>query len=225
MGLEMGTLPTEYSEAMRSVRVAKNVLWWLTALAIAIQIAVFVLVAFVGVLNSLSPEARMATSAPTGDAAVFSGTQDQAYYWKTVFVSALDATKFLAVAFSILLALTLLMSVNVAMIGRLGGVGAMMGAFFWTLLLIGFMTPWQHIFQQPPFNGALFEYKDLYSASYRILHGWGAADVSRIDTIVYYVRFLLCPLVAFLLLLMSHLRFRSSCQKMVVAAAMPPAPR
>jgi hypothetical protein len=225
MGLEMGTLPTEYSEAMRSVRVAKHVLWWLTTLAIAIQIAVFVLVAFVGVLNSLSPEARMATSAPAVDAALFSGTQDTAYYWKTIFVSSLALTKFLALAFSILLALTLLMSVNIAMVGRLGGVGAMMGAFFWSLLLIAFMIPWQHIFNQPPFNGALFEYKDLHDASLRILRGWGAVEVSRINMIVYYVQFLLCPIVAFLLLLVSHLRFRSSCRKMIVAAATPQVPR
>ena len=66
----MGTLPSEYSAAIRSVRTAKNVFWILMALAILAQLVVFGLVAWgrtVDVLYGPPVAASRPATAPASD--------------------------------------------------------------------------------------------------------------------------------------------------------------
>ncbi len=221
----MGTLPVEYSEAMRSVRAAKNVFWWLIVLAVLVQIAVFVLVAFGGVLDAL-PEARTAGSQPAYGKTATSPSleaQDNACRWRTTFTLALSVTEFLAMVMGILLALALLLAINVVLMGRLGGVSLMISAFFWTLaLLLLALIPWGHIFKQSLLPGALFRYEDLCCATCYVRRPWGAVNVTWTERLFYYGRFLAYPVLAVLIALLVDVKFRRGCRKMIVSAATPP---
>jgi hypothetical protein len=224
MGLEMGTLPMEYSEAMRSVRAAKNIFWWLIILAVVVQIAIFVLMAFGGVLDAL-PEARLtATQSARGPATSPSPeAQDNACRWRTTFTIVLAVTEFMAMAMGILLALSLLLAVNVALTGRLGGLSLLISAFFWSLvLLLLALIPWGHVFKQSVLPGALFRYEDLCRATCYVRGSWGAVDVTWTERLFYYGRFLAYPVLVVLIALLVDLKFCRGCRKMIVSAATPP---
>lgn len=222
MGPDMGTLPSEYSAAIRSVRTAKSVFWVLMALAIVVQLVAFGLVAWGGVVDPLyaapAAESQPAATAPTA-------AGDTAQWWRDMFYWALPVTQFLGVVMGILLSVSLLVGLNVALVGRLGGVASLASAFFWSLLLAALLMPWQYAFADSPFSGALFTYGDLYNHTRQIKVAWGAADSGWLDLAFYHVRFLLYPVLAVLIWLLVDLKFRRGCRKMVVAAAEPLSPQ
>jgi hypothetical protein len=222
MGPDMGTLPSEYSAAIRSVRCAKNVFWVLMALAILVQLVVFGLVAWGGTVDALygpSDAVSRPASAPANDKAV-----DRAEWWRANFVWLLAVSQFLAMVMALLLAEWLMVAVCVALVGRLGGVALLLSAFFWSLVLLAILIPWQFAFTQSPLIGALFTYDDLYARTLEVKTSWGAANVSLWVLISYHSRFLAYPILAALVWLLVNIKFRSGCREMVVTAAEPLSP-
>jgi hypothetical protein len=223
MGPDMGTLPSEYSAAIRSVRCAKNVFWLLTALAILAQLVVFGLVAWGGTVDALygtSATMSRPASAPAGDKAI-----DRADAWRANFVWMLAVSQFLAMIMAFLLVGWLLVAVCVSLVGRLGGVASLLSAFFWSLVLLAILIPWQFTFQKSPLIGALFTYDDLYKGTMAVKTSWGAVDVSIWELVRYHVRFLAYPILAVLIWLLVNSRFRHGCREMVVTAAEPLSPQ
>ncbi len=221
MGPDMGTLPSEYSAAIRSVRRAKNLFWLLTALAIVAQLVVFGLVAWGGTVDALYGPAEAVSqpaTEPADDEAL-----DRAESWRTNFQGVLAGSQFLAMVVGLLLAMSLLLSVQVALAGRLGGVAPLLSAFFWSLVLVAFLIPWQLAFARSPMPGALFDYNELYTRTLEVKASWGATDVSILTLIFYHARFLAYPILVVLIWLLVDLKFRSGCRRMVVAAAAPSA--
>lgn len=219
MGPDMGTLPSEYSAAIRSVRWAKNIFWLLTALAIVAQLVVFGLVAWGGNVDALYGPAE-AVSQPATEPASESAL-DRAEQWRANFQWLLTVSAFVAMVVALLLAGSLLVAVQVALVGRLGGVASLLSAFFWSLVLVAILVPWQYPFPQSHVTGALFDYHELYSRTLDVKTAWGATDVSVAHLIIYHVRFLVYPILAVLICLLVDLKFRAGCRKMVVAAAEP----
>jgi len=73
----------------------------------------------------------------------------------------LPTTKFIGFVASILLAVSVLLGVNVAIIGQRQGVDKLVSAFFWSLLLVAMLTPWQQIMPGSFASGALYNLGDL----------------------------------------------------------------
>ncbi|MCJ7544521.1 MAG: hypothetical protein MUP47_08170 [Phycisphaerae bacterium] len=215
----MGTLPSEYSAAIRSVRWAKNLFWLLMALAIVVQLVVFGLVAWSKTVDALYGPAEAVSQPATGQTA--QSAVDRAELWRVNFHWLLGASMFLAMLVGFLLAGSLLVSVQVALVGRLGGVASLLSAFFWSLMLLAILVPWQYAFPQLHVPGALFDYNELYSRTLDIKASWGATDVSIAQLIGYHGRFLAYPILAVLIWLLVDLKFRAGCRKMVVTAAEP----
>lgn len=208
----MGPLRTsfendEYRDALASVRIAKNCLWWLILLSIIVQVASFSAVRFVGVVDEASSQGRtdQTTSAPA--TAASEDAAASAEVWRQCLNWIFPATKFVALVAGVLLVLTMLLAVNLTLVGRTGGSAGFTGGLFWAMLLCVFLIPWQQIgeFRSTFACGALYNFGDLTEWTRRVV--WKAKDVSFLTRIFYYARFLAYPCFAAMLLLVVQARF------------------
>jgi len=94
--------------------------------------------------------------------------------------------------------LSMLFSLKVSMLGRLGGINHISRAFFLSLLMLILLLPWQRIFGDIV-PGAIFTPEELVKWS-------STKPVDIFDTIVYYLRFSGYWLLVFLLLILSQIR-------------------
>ena len=109
--------------------------------------------------------------------------------------------------FSILMSLTLCFTTLVMLNGRTVGVSREVSAFFWSLVLLLLLMPWQGILNHPalangPFHlpGVLYTWSELYENGHRFQEGrpeW-----------LGWVRFVVWPVVALLVLLIVQFKAR-----------------
>jgi hypothetical protein len=94
--------------------------------------------------------------------------------------------------------LTLLFSLKVSMLGRLGGINHISRAFFLSLLMLVLLLPWQRIFGDLVV-GAVYSPDELVQ--------WCSAEADNIfDVVLYYLRFSGYPLLILILLIFSQFR-------------------
>jgi hypothetical protein len=94
--------------------------------------------------------------------------------------------------------LTLLFSLKVSMLGRLGGINHISRAFFLSLLMLVLLLPWQRIFGDLVL-GAIYTPDELIQ--------WYSAESDNIfDVVLYYLRFSGYPLLILILLIFSQFR-------------------
>lgn len=202
----------EYYAALSTVRRAKNCLWWLIVLSITIQMAVFVSVRFVGVLDDEPQVADKipaitdeATTAPASADVAYDETDGDAWIWRPMLSWVLPVTKFIGMIAGVLLALTMLTAVQMSLLGRTGGVAGFVSGFFWSLLLLIFLIPWQQIVGSTFACGALYNLGDLTDWTAQVV--WGAKNVPITKQIFYYDRFLGYPVFVILLCLVVQVKF------------------
>ena len=106
---------------------------------------------------------------------------------------------FVLILTAILYCLTMLFSLKVSLLGRLGGINHIARAFFLSLAFAVFLLPWQRFFPGVIF-GAMFTPAELQSACAK------AADYNILPTILHYLRFTGFWLLVMLLLIFSQLR-------------------
>jgi len=241
----------EYRDAFRTVRLVKNLLWWAAILSILAQLAVAAMVRYGGVLDaqyakqatapgpaahhqpsgrsaetSRAEESRGASRPAAAGVAVQSDgkapaapdTRERALRW------VLRGTKFLGLVASMLLVLTLMFAVMLSLLGRLGGTAGLMGAFFWSLILLPMLVPWQQVLQSPFACGALFNLDNLTSWTARVRASWGASSPAARDLVFYYARFLVYPAVALLVCLVIQVKFAAGLKRMALSAGTGEAP-
>jgi len=94
--------------------------------------------------------------------------------------------------------LSMLFSLKVSMLGRLGGINHISRAFFLSLLMLVLLLPWQRIFAGIV-PGAIFTPEELVK--------WSSAKGGDIfDVVIYYLRFSGYWLLVLLLLILSQIR-------------------
>jgi hypothetical protein len=94
--------------------------------------------------------------------------------------------------------LSMLFSLKVSMLGRLGGINHISRAFFLSLLMLILLLPWQRIFGGMV-PGAIFTPDELVQ--------WSSAEAGDVfDTVIYYLRFSGYWLLVLLLLILSQIR-------------------
>jgi len=94
--------------------------------------------------------------------------------------------------------LSMLFSLKVSMLGRLGGINHISRAFFLSLLMLVLLLPWQRIFGGMV-PGAIFTPDELVQ--------WSSAEAGDVfDTVIYYLRFSGYWLLVLLLLILSQIR-------------------
>ncbi len=107
--------------------------------------------------------------------------------------------------FSLLMSLTLAFTTLVMLNGRTVGVSREVGAFFWSLVLLLLLIPWQAILNHPTLAGGMFHLPG-------VLYTWpeleaNAKDFQQPDWLGW-VRFVFWPVVALLILLVVHSKAR-----------------
>ncbi|MHC4207037.1 MAG: hypothetical protein ACYSTT_20465 [Planctomycetota bacterium] len=94
--------------------------------------------------------------------------------------------------------LSMLFSLKVSMLGRLGGINHISRAFFLSLLMLVLLLPWQRIFGGMV-PGAIYTPEELVK--------WCSAEPGDVlDKVIYYLRFSGYWLLVFLLLILSQIR-------------------
>lgn len=188
----------EYAAAFKSVRAVKNLLLALVALAILVQLASYGLVVFGKILDPIRPELVDKAAVVESGKAPTEKEVENAHLWQNILHWLMRAAKFLAMVSGLLLALTLLAGVQVSLIGRLGGVAGFITAFFWSLILLAMLTPWQQVLQASVACGALSNLGDLIDGLKTSCSEWGAPGTGVKETLLFHSRYVAYPCIALL---------------------------
>ena len=111
-----------YVEAMRTVRGVKNLFFGLLVVVLLFLVGAFCLVHYAGVFEG---ESRG--------------------FWEHWLGWAFAFSAFLGMVMGSLYALTLLIGLKISLAGRLEGVAGLTKGFFWSLLFLAVLLPWQNI--------------------------------------------------------------------------------
>ena len=144
-----------------------------------------------------------------------------AVMWKQFFGWLLHATKVLTPVMAMLLSLTILLGVKLSLLGRLGGVAGLMSAFFWSLILLMLLSPWQEILRGPYACGAMYSLRELLTQTRQVKALWGASGVSGPDHAFYCIRFGGLPVLALLVWIAVLAKFSSVKNHMVFPSSAP----
>ena len=110
----------------------------------------------------------------------------------------------------LLMMLTIMFSVKISLVGQVGATREFLAAFFWSLILLAILIPWQQILYTSLASGATFSLSQLYhgAALARAKFGASEADVTIWRQIHYFARFLAYPVVAILMVLLVAMKFK-----------------
>lgn len=211
---------TEYILAFKTVKRFKNLFLLLILLCVAFQAGSFILLEFTTVLDA--PEKQQLQEGETQDefspsaaAEPTSPTAGETY--KKILHWLLPATKFAALAGGVLLVISLMFAGALSLLGRGSGTRKLIGAFFWSVILLGMLIPWQQVYASSLACGVTYNWMELTQA--RDLFDLGQKTTA--DAIFYYGRFLAYPAVAFLVWLIVACKFVGGYRRLSVAEAKP----
>ena len=213
----------EYADAFKSIRAARCWFAILVLLPILVYLASFILVEFTTVLDdepmvvAAGKPAAATQEAATQAAATQAAPKKAEPYSiaktvRCVLGEVLPAMRFLAVVAGALLALTLLLAFWTSLVGQLGGVSSFVSAFFWSLILLVLLTPWDQVFTGCWAVPALFSGGLDHVKSFKMdFQGkWG--DVPGLCA--YYGRFIAYPVLALLVWLIAVVKFGRGYKRM-----------
>lgn len=219
MGPETQALPapSEFGEAFKTIRLARLVFAVILAACIVVNLAAFVIVQFTPLLDDYPDYAPETTQpvAPGTDAAqpVEPTTQPGENAWGSILTWLLPAAKFVGLVSAVLLSLTILLGLKLCLLGRLGGVAGLVAAFFWSLILLAMLVPWQQAFPGLVVSGALYSFGELVEQARFFKTAWDPqTQASLFDQIVYYARFIAYPVVVLGVLVVTLLRFAAGAR-------------
>lgn len=206
--LRYKTAEPEYAVAFRSIRAGKNFFAMVIALCIVAQLAGFVLVRFARVTDPPAVPASGPTSEPASRpdrpaVEINAAAVQRAATWRNVIRLALPATKFAAPVACLLILFVLTLATRLSLLERVGGVAGFISAFFWALILLAMLIPWQHAPWTSYAKGALFNLGDLEGATQDL----GGGSATTLDRIIYFVRFIGYPVLALLVWLVVQIKF------------------
>lgn len=217
-----------YHDALTTARGWRNLCFLVLFLILAVQLALFIVARTTdgeyipargaGQSEVQVPSGAEVTEEPDADAADDAELDaDRDLSIRTTSVPSEDVADWLymllyaslwgGLVFSILLSITLGFTTLVMLNGRTVGVSREVSAFFWSLVLLLLLVPWQGILNHPglangPFHlpGVLYTWSELYNN--------GASFEEGRPDWLGWVRFIVWPVVALLILLIVHSKAR-----------------
>lgn len=139
----------------------------------------------------------------------------KAQIWYDQLQWILPASKFLAMVCSLLLTVTLLLGLQLAMVGRTGGAGPLASSLVWSLVLAVLLLPWRQILPDTSLTGALFGLEELLSGTQIMRQP--PREMPWAGTTWYYARFVGYPVVALLVWSLVGSRFTLGYRRMRVS--------
>ena len=113
--------------------------------------------------------------------------------------AAMAVVNFVLIFAIVLYCLTLLMGLKVSLVARLGGINHAARAFFWSLIVVVILLPWQEVFGSFVL-GVIYLPSEMFAAFEKL------SDKNLFGQILYYVRFSGYWLIAMLLIILAHAR-------------------
>ncbi len=170
--------------ALDVLRVAKNAFFWVAVVTVALHLAAWFMA-----------RSRAAPATPAGTAVVetevrISDRIAQSLEQQLSLIGFVGRSSVLVVNGAFMLALF------VSLVGRLGGAAGLTKSCVWALAALAMVAPWvsADVRQMISFRSAFFAEDELYSTG---------------DGVVVLVRFVICPLLVAVFLLIAQLEFRS----------------
>ncbi len=183
----------DYADALLTARRAKNLLVLLVVLMLLIQLAVFFVVKYTGIVYPMNGSDAPATAPTTGD---------RADLWHSVAQYAVGTSVFIGVAGTVLAALMLYLITQIMVVGRLIGVSRVISALVWTFVVLLLIFPWQAFLADQTFKtrdwilpGVLYSWDELI----RNVRLGADAPLSR--QVLHWARFVAWPVIAIVMLL------------------------
>jgi hypothetical protein len=140
----------DYADAMLIGRKARTIFAYLLILILVLQLALFITFRFSPLVDkfvTLDPGVATPTLAsPTTAPAAVAGPSpavEGADLGRNFLKYLVSLSGFFGLMFSILLSLSLLLLLNIMLIGRLIGISKVTSAFIWSLVVLTFIFPWQ----------------------------------------------------------------------------------
>jgi len=194
-------LTREHLGAVDVLRYAKNAFFSLALVAILLHVAAWIVVAHTDTLGPLLPSAASGMSAAPTDAQIGSARR-----WESVLQSSLTLGGFVGRASVLALCGVYVLALLISLSARLGGAAHLTRAFVWSLAALAMLVPWLHAPQE-----ALTTYTAFYGMEE--LSRSAAADGGFLTV----VRFLFCPLLVALFLVIAQVRFRNAFTQITAA--------
>ena len=209
---------TEYVQAMKTVKRFKNLFMFFILISVLFQANAFILREFTSVLEPPKKAEVEESEAPPvpSDVAVPAETTAAELYYKALHW-AMPITKFAALAFAVLLSISLMYGGALSLLGRGAGTRQLISAFFWSVILLGMLIPWQQVYASSQACGALYGYMEFTQA--RDLFHVGEKTLA--DGVFFYGRFLAYPAAAFVVWLIVAFKFAGGYRKLIQAEAKP----
>lgn len=211
---QIQTLDAECAAAFKCVRAARA---WFMAVALLTLLAVpfaAVMIRFVGVLNpppspttsqpATGPAAEGGAKAPasaTAPAGTGDAPKPHATAWRPVLQCILRAAGILAPIVGVLLVITMFMGAQVSIIARSGGIGSFFSAFFWSVILLAMLLPWQNVFPATLTAGIAASLGQIEAASRQLGEG------DTLQHALFHARFLGYPLAALMVWVLVLVKF------------------
>ena len=188
---------SQYKEAFASIKRARNVLGFLIALAIVMQMASFISVYFGGVIDATQqlPGAQQAE------------TSSSAQAWLQLLRFTMSGTMFITPILGALLVLTYLFAVKLVLLGRLDGLCALLSTFYWSLFLLALLVPWQRMFNSTLVCGMPADLEELIRWTGRYKRSWRGGNPPFWGQIAYFARFLAYPILVLTVWIVTQLKF------------------
>ena len=226
---ELKSAASEYLDAIRTVRIVKSAMWLLVWAAIMAQLVCFILVQFVGLIDPPDPAAALAearaaaTRAATAPATAIAPARpaasalaasrevvrirEQALGWL------LRLTKFVAPVACMVLSVALLTGLQLSLVGRLGGASGLASSFFWSIILLVMLVPWQRVLPDMLGVGVLYNFQELTAAVKLVQSDWDHGRYASQAMILHYVRFLAYPVIVLLVWMLVGVKFAKGLKK------------
>ncbi len=199
----------DHFDALRSIGAARAMFLLLVVLALLVHIGLYCAVKFGRVTTVAPVEQQPTTTQPITAAQTVATTtapakqaERSAAAWRRAIQILIPLSRFVGMVAAVLLGASYFLAVNVCLVGRLGGAGGVTAAFFWSVLLVVLLFPWQHLLAGPGVNvpGAFFSYAEIESVPDLVLEG-------ALGQTAHYARYLGYPILAILIALVASMRF------------------
>ncbi len=214
------TSALQFAEALASLRRVRALLVTLIALCLLAQIGAFCFLQFAseGDSTPTNVDEMIVDSAEAPDVALAAPPVKPVYrsahelavsedVYEIMFWI-LSASKFIAILLAGLLMLTLMFSIKLGLLGQLGAPAGFMAGFYWSLLLVGMLVPWQQITRSEMACGATFNLAQFLDIARDGQTKWGAAQTGRLGyQVFFYARFIAYPAMALLVTLLASMGF------------------
>ncbi|MBN1941840.1 MAG: hypothetical protein JW849_00950 [Phycisphaerae bacterium] len=210
----------EYTLAMKTVKRFKNLFLLLILVSVLFQANSFILLEFTHLLEPSESETSAESedpSFPPGLVKPTPPTPKAAEVYLQVMRWALPITKFLALACGVMLAISLMFAAGLSLLGRGQGTPQVVGAFFWSVILLSMVIPWQQVYASSVACGALYSAMELQQARdlFRV------SDKTALDVAFFYGRFLAYPALAFVIWWIVAVKFAGGYRRMTAVEPKP----